>query len=130
MSLKDHFDVAAKSESVGLIVFYVVTAASATLVIYPNPEVKTWLHPVLVVAAFIAVGCTVVTNIHQTQGNHLLRASQLSDALGAAVGDRTREGYYNNPVLPSLQRLAATTLENTFFLLGLSAKCFSGSAVK
>jgi len=115
MSLKNHFDVASKSEGVGLILFYVVTVASATLVLYPKPEIESWLHPLLVVAAFLAVGCTIVTNIYQTQGNHLLRAAQLSDALGATVGERIRVGYYNNPLSPSLQRLAVTTLENTFF---------------
>lgn len=115
MNFTNHFNVAAKSEAIGLIVFYVVTLTSATLIIYPKPETEAWLHPLLVVSAAIAVGCTIITNIYQTQGNHLLRAAQLSDALGATVGEKIREGYFNSPLPPSLQRLATTTLENTFF---------------
>lgn len=115
MSFSRCFDIAARSEKIGTKLFYVVTVTSAVLVAFPKPELENWLHPLLVVAAVATIVCTVVTSIYLTQGNHLLRASQLSDALGAQVGEKVEAGYYNSPLPPSFQRLATTTLENTLF---------------
>jgi hypothetical protein len=115
MNSSECFRVAARSEVIGSQTFYAVTVTSGILVAFPRPELEALLHPILIVAAFVAIVSTAVTSIYQTQGNHLLRASQLSDALEATVGDKTPESYFNSPVSPSFQRLATTTLENTLF---------------
>ncbi|MDE3099498.1 MAG: hypothetical protein KGJ88_08480 [Verrucomicrobiota bacterium] len=69
----------------------------------------------MIVLAVLAIGCTVVIAISQTEGNRILRATQLSDAFGAGIGEMPRNDYYNNELLKTARRLAATTLENTLF---------------
>jgi hypothetical protein len=122
MNIEKYYKISAKAENWGLKTFYAVTCISALLIAFSKPELEVWLHPVIVVAAFVAIGCTIITTIYQTQGNQLLRSAQLSDALGATVSDRAREGYYNSPLSPSIQRLATTTLENTLFTGGVLSK--------
>jgi hypothetical protein len=130
MNSSECLRIAAKSEATGSTTFYTMTVTSAILIAFPNPELEAWLHPLLIVAALVAIVCTGVTSIYQTQGNHLLRASQLSDALGAAVGDQVREGYFNSPLPPSFLRLATTTLENTLFTGEILAKMLAKERTK
>ncbi|MES3030961.1 MAG: hypothetical protein V4697_00950 [Patescibacteria group bacterium] len=115
MSISRNFQIAATAERVGSKLFLAVTAISSVLLVFPREEVESWLHPLLIVAAFAAVTCSVVTMNYQTEGNRLLRATQLSNSLGATIGDAPRQDYFNNSVPPSFLRLAATTLENTLF---------------
>lgn len=115
MSIGEKFKAASLAESVGGGTFIVVTAATAVLAAFPNATVQAWLHPVLIVGALVAVGTTAMTTICQTQGNRLLRAAQLSNALGASIGENIRADYFNSELSPSFLRLAATTLENTLF---------------
>lgn len=92
-----------------------VTAISAFLLIYspPSSNFETVLHPALIVACIGGVIGGAITGLAQTQGNQFLRASQLSDSLGASIGQAMRDDYYNSAVPSSLTRLAVTTLENT-----------------
>jgi hypothetical protein len=43
------------------------------------------------------------------------RQQLLSDALGVPLTPSRTAGYYNNPVPPSIKRLGASVLENSFF---------------
>ena len=115
MSAQDHFKAASKCVSLGTWTFYLVFVSSAVLLLFPCPIVESWLHPFLVALAVIAIVSTVFTTIYQTEGNRILRASQLSDAFGVGIGEQIRDGYYNNTLPKTARRLAATTLENTFF---------------
>ena len=106
------FKVAGRAEKCGAIVFYFVLLSSAVLVAFESPLIDSICHPCLIAAAALAVFSTVITTIYQTDGNRALRATQLSHALGAGVGEPVRSDYYNNILPTSLLKLGATTLEN------------------
>jgi hypothetical protein len=130
MSAQDHFKVAANSDRFGTWIFYVVLIFSAVLLLFPGPTAESWLHPCLVALAILAIVSTVITTIYQTEGNRILRASQLSDAFGVGIGDQIRDGYYNNDLPKTAQRLAATTLENTFFTKEILLKMLTKERIK
>jgi len=115
MSAQDHFKAASKCACLGTWIFYLVFVSSVVLLLFPGPTVESCLHPLLVALAIITIVCTVFTTIYQTEGNRILRASQLSDAFGVGIGEQMRDGYYNNNLPKTTRRLAATTLENTLF---------------
>jgi len=109
------FKVADRTDKCGTGVFYIVLIVSAVLAVHDSPLTTAICHPCLIAATALAILCTVITTIYQTDGNCALRATQLSNALGAGVGESIRSDYYNNNVPQSLNKLAATTLENTLF---------------
>jgi len=112
-SADKYFKIATYSDNCGGLLFYIAFAASLTVTIWDNSTTEAICHPILILAAVFAIASTVVTSIYQTGGNRCLRASQLSHALGAGVGERVRPDYYNNNLPQTLLKLAATTLENT-----------------
>lgn len=116
------FRAATLADKCGTAVFYFVFAISSVLLAFEGPKVESFGHPALIVAAALAITCTVVTTIYQTEGNRALRATQLSDALGAGMGEDIRQDYYNNLLPQSIRRLAATTLENTLFTKEILSK--------
>jgi hypothetical protein len=118
----DNFEVAARADKYGGMVFYLVMAISAILAAHDTPQTDEFGHPCLIVATVLAIIATVVTTIYQTEGNRALRATQLSDSLGAGAGETLRADYYNNILPKSLVRLAATTLENTLFTKAILSK--------
>jgi hypothetical protein len=109
------FKVARRADTVSTWLFWIVTAVSAVLLVFPEPSVAWLLNPILILAVIAGIGCGIVVTVYQNQGNRLLRASQLTDALGGAIGEPLREDYYNSPTRKSMTRLASTTLENTLF---------------
>lgn len=115
MTAQDHYKTAQKAINLGTWVFYLVLVFSFVLLLFPSATAEAWLHPCLIALATIAIASTVFATIYQTEGNRLLRASQLSDAFGVGIGDQIRDGYYNNALPKTAIRLAATTLENTLF---------------
>jgi hypothetical protein len=115
MNASDCFNRASDVDKLGSRVFYAVLILSLALLIFPKPAVEENIHPCLIVLAVLAILCTSVTSYYQTEGNRALRESQISDGLGAAIGNPANPGYYNNSVPPSIFRLAVTTLENTLF---------------
>ena len=115
MTAREYYNVSSKADAFGTFVFYFVLVLSTGLLVFSNPVAESWLHPGLIALAILAVACTVITTIYQTEGNRILRLGQLSDAFGAGIGNKTRADYYNNNVPKTTRRLAATTLENTFF---------------
>lgn len=115
MSANDNFRVAESAEKVSLWIFWAVTIISGVLLLFPISTLESLLHPILIIAAVAGIATGALITIYQNQGNRLLRASQLSDALGAAVGDSLRADYYNSPLRKSVSRLASTTMENTLF---------------
>jgi len=130
MNASGHFRTAGKADSCGSVIFYAVVLVSAALLIFPKPEIEAVAHPLLIVSAMLAIICTVFTTIHQTEGNRALRATQLSDAFGAGVGEPIRQDYYNNVLPRTMRRLAATTLENTFFTKELLSQMATKERVK
>lgn len=130
MSISESYTISKKAEKCGGQIFYVVTAISIALLVWPGPRLQEILHPLLIVGASIAIICTAVSTIFQNQGNHLLRAAQLSNALGSASGEQVRSDYYNSPLAPSILRLASTTLENTLFTSEILSKMLMGKRVK
>ena len=109
------FKVAIVADKFGGLLFYFTLAASLALAFHDAPEVQKFGHPCLIIFAFLTIVVTVVITIYQTDGNRALRATQLSDGLGAGSGENIRADYYNNNLPKNLLRLAATTLENTLF---------------
>lgn len=49
------------------------------------------------------------------RAEHERRRQLLTDAFGIPLTHNRTQGYYNNPVTPTIVRLGANTLENTFF---------------
>ena len=93
--------------------FWAVMVMSGGLIICP--DIEPWVQPLLILASIAGIVVGVIGEVAQNRGNRLLRASQLSDALGSGIGDPLRQDYYNSPLLPGIPRLASTTLENTLF---------------
>jgi low affinity Fe/Cu permease len=122
MSASSHFQLASKADFYGKIIFCAVFMVSLVLAIFPNPQVEAIGHPLLVAFAVLAIISTIVTTIQQTEGNRALRASQLTDALGAKIGEVIRADYYNNDLTTSVRRLAATTMENALFTKEILSK--------
>jgi hypothetical protein len=113
VSADEYFVVATWSDRVGTWIFWGVTGLSALLLFVPKPKLEVIAQPILIVAMVSGIVAAILTTIFQTNGNRLLRASQLSASLGGSIGDPIRADYYNNALPNSLARLAATTLENT-----------------
>ena len=109
------FKVSTTADKCGTLVFYFALFVSAVLAFHDTPTTQEFGHPCLIIAAFLAIVVTVVITIYQTEGNRFLRETQLSDGLGAGIGENIRADYYNNNLPQNLVRLAATTLENTLF---------------
>lgn len=130
MSIGEKFKIASIAESVGGGTFILVTGATAVLAAFPAAAIQTWFHPVLIIGAVVAVAATATMTIYQTQGNRLLRAAQLSNALGAAIGESIRSDYYNSGLPPSFVRLAATTLENTLFTAAVLSRMLVRERIK
>lgn len=116
------FKVADSADKFGTAVFYAVLVVSGILAVAETPQTDAICHPCLIVGAALAILCTIVTTIYQTEGNRALRGTQLSNALGASVGEAIRADYYNNKLPQSLLKLAATTLENTLFTKAILSK--------
>ena len=95
------------------VLFWLVMVMSVGLMVFP--DIEPWLQPLLILASIAGVLIGIIGGLAQNRGNRLLRASQLSDALGSGIGDPLRQDYYNSPLLPGIPRLASTTLENTLF---------------
>ena len=68
-------------------------------------QTDEYCHPILIIAAALAILVTVITTIYQTEGNRALRSTQLSNALGAGIGEPIRDDYYNNALPQSLLSL-------------------------
>ena len=90
------FKVANVTDKCGAVVFYFALAVSTLLAFYDTPQTEAFGHPCLIIATFLAIIVTVIITIYQTEGNRFLRGMQLSDALGAGVGENIRADYYNN----------------------------------
>src|SRR5437773_7446075 len=130
MTARDYYKVASKADGLGAWIFYIVLTCSTGLLLVPGPKAEAWLHPGLVALAILAIVCTVITTIYQTEGNRILRASQLSDAFGVGIGEPIRDGYYNNALPKTALRLAATTLENTFFTKEILLRMLTKERIK
>jgi len=117
VNVDQRFRAAAISDRVSTIIFWVVAALSALLLLVESPLVNRIVEPILIVAGISGIGAAFLTSVLQTRGNGLLRESQLSTSLGASTGDSIKPDYYNNQLPNSLARLAATTLENTLHTL-------------
>jgi len=115
MTAKTSFDRATAAVSFGEWIFRAFFLLSAIALLAPQPAVQGVVNPLLIVATVAGLAVSVLTQIWQNEGNRLLRATQLADALGVPVGITAKEGYYNNLLPPSVARLAATTFENTHF---------------
>ena len=116
MTLGETFRAAAICDRVSIVLFWVVATLSALLLLFES-FLASIVQPILIIAAIAGIGIGIATTLLQTRGNSLLRESQLSNSLGASIGDAVRPEYYNNDLPSSLGRLAATTLENTLHTL-------------
>jgi len=116
MTLGETFRAAAICDRVSIVLFWVVATLSALLLLFES-FLASIVQPILIIAAIAGIGIGIATTLLQTRGNSLLRESQLSNSLGASIGDAVRPDYYNNDLPSSLGRLAATTLENTLHTL-------------
>lgn len=112
---KSFFEYAQMADMIGSWVFYAVLISSIAVAVGEHSGYETISEIILIVASIMAVVCTAATTICQTNGNRALRLTQLSNSLGASVGDSASAGYYNNDLPKGILRLGATTLENTFY---------------
>lgn len=115
MTVEEYFGCAKKGEKISGWLFRVVTLFSVLLLLFPCPEVESVIEPFLIIGTICGVVLSLLIQYCQNEGNHVLRASQLSAALGTPLGDAPRADYYNNAIEPSLLKLAATTFENSIF---------------
>lgn len=119
MSPAQDFKLASQCDSMSKIVFAMVALCSLLLLVFPVNVLATVIQPLLIVLCILGVVLGRVVKSCQTDGNRKLRDSQLRDAFDIPLGEPARQGYYNNPIPPSLRRLAVTTLENTRFTIAI-----------
>ena len=113
MNADQHFDCALLADKISQGLFYFVGVTSVLLLIWSHGLFEEILTPCLIVVAVSSVCLTIYIRYHQHRGNSLLRRSQLANSLGSIIGPSPRSDYYNNPLPPSIGRLALTTYENS-----------------
>src|SRR5437867_1354092 len=115
METKILFSRATTAEAWGAGIFWAVTLLSGITLLAPQRTVAEIINPLLVTASVAGLAASLLAQMRQNDGNQMLRNTQLTDALAVPVGTTATQGYYNNLLPPSVDRLAATTFENTFF---------------
>lgn len=115
MTIEAHFSRAKAAETWGGRVFKAVLFVSLVALLFPDENVQNTVNPVLIAACVAGVVLSLLTLTWQNAGNQALRATQLANAFNVPIGDAARRDYYNNLFPPSVDRLAATTFENTLF---------------
>jgi hypothetical protein len=113
MSAAELFKRADLADSVSTWILRIVVGLS--IILLAQPTTQRIVEPILLVATIVGLFLEFLTRTFQNEGNRLLRGSQLANALAVPLGPDAPEGYYNNPFPPSVNRLAATTLENAIF---------------
>jgi hypothetical protein len=96
-----------------------------------NPEIYRWTLAVfvLVVASYFAIG--LLSRLYFTpRAEHKRRQDFLSEAFGISLTPENAEGYYNNEFKESDKKLAAQTLENSFFTKALLLRVAHRERVK
>jgi len=76
-------------------------------------DIITYLFPVLVVGKFITQNVINLWLLPAAENNR--RESMLSDSFGVPLSQDQTNLYYNNKLRPSLDRMALSTMENTYF---------------
>lgn len=115
MTLKEHFGRARAAERWGEWIFRAVFSLSLAALFVPDGWITNFIDPLLITACVVGVAVSFLTTTWQNGGNQLLRASQLTNSFEVPVGEAARKDYYNNRFPPSVDRLAATTFENSLF---------------
>ena len=87
---------------------------------YSNIIPIVWLQQVLGILFIVTVAAYSVLSHYNgfcliPYAENLRRKQLLSDALGVPLTSEQTKGYYNNEITPSITRLGASILENSFF---------------
>lgn len=109
------YDLAGLFDRIGFGFFIVNTFTAIIALLFPDvlPEAVFWLQ------LFSAIGYVIITI--GTDGWLWFAAEQsrridcVSNGLGVNLSERRTEGYYNNPLAPSIQRYAANIFESAFY---------------
>jgi hypothetical protein len=117
MTATDFFNRVSASEVYAKWIFRTVLCLSIVVLVVPEEWNHKAMNPVLIVCCLIGFILSVATSAWQNEGNQLLRATQLTSAFNVPLGSPPALSYYNNAFPPSVDRLAATTLENSLFTL-------------
>ncbi|MGC1308955.1 MAG: hypothetical protein WA885_17140 [Phormidesmis sp.] len=129
MSPDKDFKLASQCNLASRGVFVLVIVCSLLLLANPVDGIEKLIQPVLIVLCILGVVLGRVVRSCQTDGNRKLRESQLRDAFDIPLGEKMRQGYYNNVQQPSLERLALTILENTRFTIAIIEETIIGSRI-
>jgi hypothetical protein len=107
------------------ILFWVALPLSF-LVLFPDAFSANWnlgLQVCFLILSVVMAVLNLVLKFWLLPGAEQLRRKQLlSDAFGVPLTTKSTSGYYNNGFEPSYERLAAHTMENSFFGKEISAK--------
>jgi hypothetical protein len=96
-----------------------------------SPEIYQWTLAafVLIVASYFVIG--LVARLYFTpRAEHKRREDFLSEAFGVSLTAENAEGYYNNEFKEPDKKLAAQTLENSFFTKALLLRVAQRERVK
>lgn len=122
MNAKTNFKLAKRFALTHKVIFYLILFLSALLLTPIAPILIPVTVPILVCLTVIGPIQLIALRIFQVAGNAQLRESQFSDAFSVPIGDGQHDDYYNNDLKPSIEKLGATTLENTKFTIAVIEK--------
>lgn len=119
MTIDQYYTNAAKATSFSRKIFWTILVLTVVLLFDTSGKAAGGIVPFLIVFSIVGVILGAVARYCQTSGNDARRDSQLTHAFDCPIGEPPKPGYYNNDLPLGIQRLAATTLENTRFTIAV-----------
>ena len=116
--VSSYFAVAKKFDCINLVLFCISVILSFAQLFsdYGVPNIHVWIQNVFVLSVICHFINTLVVRLYLIpRAEGARRKQMLSNAFNAPLISETTSLYYNNEYSPSVQRLGANTMENSFF---------------
>lgn len=129
--VEKYYSTAKKLDKISNNLFYAVAAAAIAIPLIKITVIKEVVaitFIVLVVAYFILRYSGTLFFLPRSE--RMRRKQLLTDSLGLQLVAETTVKYYNNPFEPSVKRLAANILENSFFTQHVLERMLVGERIR
>ncbi|PLX47372.1 MAG: hypothetical protein C0613_14380 [Desulfobulbaceae bacterium] len=113
-----YYEPAVKFEKLAAWLFWLISILSLCMPYYSNfgELVKCSLQSSFIVSVILYFSISQISRFYLVpKAERMRRKQMLSDAFGTPLCHDKTSLYYNNDYTPSLQRLGANTMENSFF---------------
>lgn len=124
------YNLAGKFDSLATLFFAVNTAAAMIAVLFPQ-FLAEWFFWIQIISA---IGYVIVSFTTDSwlwfEAERSRRLDCISNGFGVNLSERKTDGYYNNPLPPSIQRYAANNFENAFYSRRTAKEMIPGAVSK